>query len=187
MSRIAAAAAVLLAISAGACGDSHSVIDPPHRAECLEPATSPAAAPGIQAYALFTLLDDTPILTPGQVTQLAYVHALPSTARVVLARVAGGADSLLQVGRAIAVPVSPTLSYVVMGQQADRRASGETFWTGSIPGQNGGSVILLGTMGLNGDLRSYPTGGRPVSYSFIPLGGGLEAIVCMDPSLIPID
>jgi len=176
----------LAVLSGSACSSRGEPLIEPHlAAQCREAAAAAPATHAGRADSLFRLVPEA-TLNAEQASLVASARHEEWTARVVVGRIAPGADSLLQPGRAVTLVVSPTLSFVAVGTQADHRASGEIFWTGALQGQQGGSAILLTSLGVTGDVRSMPAAGPYSIYTFRPIGGGLHAISCIDPTLVPI-
>jgi hypothetical protein len=182
--RIALAASS--ALVASACGRANGLLIEPHpAAQCRELSTATVPFAG-RADTLFSLVPETS-LNGEQAALVAAARHQEWTARVVVARIAPGADSLLQAGRAVTLVVSPAYGFVAVGHQAERRASGDLFWTGALQGQTGGSTILLTSLGVTGSVQSIPPGAPYSLYAIAPIGGGLHTISCIDPTLIPPD
>ena len=122
-------------------------------------------------------LDAAPTLTPEQERLVASLRAQPTTAGLHVARLSPSADSLLQLGNEVVLTVSPSRSVVAFGDQVTRRGPNDVSWSGPIDNIVGQATLVLTGVGVTGTLQS----GNAV-YSFAPLGGGLEALTCIDAS-----
>ena len=171
---------------ASCCAGLPTELEPLAPAVCREPPLALAAMPLPSAGPLFTLVES-PVLDAGQERLLGVIRARPTTARVHVARLAGGAGSLLQAGREITFPVSPERSFTAVGRQVTRRAPDDVSWSGRITGEHGEVTLVLTARGVTGSLHSMPPGGGSTLYAFEPIGGGLQAVVCADPGRLPPD
>lgn len=176
-------AALVLSI-AGLSGCSAGLLPPEERAAvCPEP-SGYVAPPAVPADSLFVLLQE-PALTAEQQGFLAAIRSQPTTARVHLARLVEGVESILQADRPVALNVSPTRSFVAVRTDAGTRDAGVLSWHGSISGEYGTANLVLTGKGMTGVLQSLPAGAPSVVYSIQPIGGGLQALVCVDASKVP--
>lgn len=181
--RRARAALALAAVVLLGCDD---VLLPETPAVCPEPLPGRAASPAADAPPLFELVS-APALTPEQEHFLGVIRGEPTTAGVHLARLAEGAAALLEVDRAIRLDVSPAQRFTAVGRRVERRAADDVSWSGRIAGENGDVTLVLTGRGVTGTLQVLPFDAAPATYSIRPLGGGLQAIVCVDQSKLPPD
>lgn len=136
------------------------------------------AAPGRSLFAVV----DSPSLSPDQARLLSYVEAEPTTAEVHLGVLVDSAVARLEVDSTVVFPVSPELSFAAIGGGVTRHAPDEIYWTGSMLGEVGQVNLLLQGDQVLGDLQARSEGGPTLTYSFRPLGNGLHALICIDPS-----
>jgi len=127
-----------------------------------------------------------PPLSHQQEALVARIRNRPTAADIHLARFSNAADSLLQAGDTIVLTVAPDQSAIVVGESVSRRAPWDVSWAGPIQGESGWVTLVLTIEGITGTLqgvRKDSTGHLAhASYKFEPLGGGLEALVCVDES-----
>ena len=168
---------------------------PPDPVELSGPAVCTPLAPAddssLSANAFLWTFDSAPP-PPEQQQWVFKISELATTAEVHLARLSPAADSLLHPGNAVVLPVSPGRAAVAVGERVTRRGPSDVSWSGPIQGEKGGWVTLVLTdKGVTGTLQSVRTGedGKLVfaSYRFTPIGGGWQALVCVDPSKFPPD
>lgn len=183
--RRACAALVLAAVSALAgCGDG--LLPPEERAAvCAEPSEY-VAPPAVPADSLFVLLPE-PALTAEQEGYLGSIRSQPTTARIHVARLVEGVEAVLQADRPVTLNVSPTRSFVAVRVDAGRRDADVFSWQGRISGEYGTATLVLTGKGMTGVLQSLPAGAPSAVYSIHPIGGGLQAIVCVDAGKAPPD
>ena len=122
-------------------------------------------------------LDSAPPLSVEQQGRLLLIQARSTTADVRLARLATSADSLLQLGNEVVLTVSPGRSVVAVGEQVTRRGPNDVSWGGPIDGIFGWASLVLTNVGITGALHS-----GNAAYHFEPIGGGLQALTCVDAS-----
>jgi|GEM_PF-3472712 len=150
------------------------------QAECLEPFR---VQPEVAALAdsLLVVALNTPALTAEQEQRLKVERETPTAGRVLVARVAQTPVPMLQPGREFVLTVSPSRSFLIVGQQLTGGPEAYSF-VGRIAGENGTLRLVLSGQGIHGSLYSMPADGlQAVPYSIQPLGGGLHAITCLDP------
>jgi hypothetical protein len=123
-----------------------------------------------------------PALTAEQEQRLAAAKAQPAAGTVVVARLAETPEPMLGLGRAFVFSVSVSRSFVLVGME--RRAGQNSLsWYGWIADDNGEATLNLTSEGITGVLLSIPKDrSEPTRYWFRPLGGGLHAVICIDPS-----
>jgi len=155
---------------------------PPLAAVCTS--LIPAQDSSLAAHPSLWTLDSAPPLSAEQERRLSDIRARPTTADVHLARLSPAADSLLQPETAIALTVSPGRSAIVRGETVTRRGPSDVSWSGLIQGEFGRVTLVLTTKGLTGTLQSLR---NYASYKVEPIGGGLQAIACIDSSQYPPD
>jgi len=73
---------------------------------------------------------------------------------------------------------------IVRGETVTRRGPSDVSWSGLIQGEFGRVTLVLTTKGLTGTLQSLR---NYASYKVEPIGGGLQAIACIDSSQYPPD
>jgi hypothetical protein len=174
--RIARAALVACAgLALGACCSDPVRVQDETPAVCRAPATT--TAPIAAADPLFVLLD-APALTEDQARRLVLARATRTAAEVHVARLAENAGSLLQPGRQMIFNVSPTRMFSVEGLKADTGASYVSFH-GRLNGELGEVTLVRNGEGITGGLQSVST---QETYEFHPIGGGLHAVTCVDPT-----
>jgi hypothetical protein len=177
--RIRALPALLLAAALSACSEN-----PLAREEAAAVCNEPSMVDmPISGDPLFTLLE-APVLTAEQEQLLTVARSDPAAAKVHVARLAGNAMEVLQPGREVRLTVSPTRTFSAFGVSLDAAAPDHVFFTGRINGPQGNVHLLLSAVGVTGTLQAVST--REV-YSFRPLGAGLHAITCIDPSKYGLD
>ncbi len=160
------------------------MLPPEERAAvCPEP-SGYVAPPAVPADSLFVLLQE-PALTAEQQGYLAAIRGQPTTARVHLARLVEGVEAILQADRPVALNASPTRSFVAVRTDAGTRDTGVFAWHGRISGEHGTANLILTDKGMTGVLQSLPAGAPSAVYSIQPIGGGVQAIVCVDVSKVP--
>ena len=164
----------------GCCCGVVDVVEETGPAVCRPPFVTPA--PVTAADPLFTLLD-APVLSAEQERVLASARSSIVAAEVRVGRLADDARALLTGGRPILFTVSPSRSFSVSPVRVDS-VSGPLSWSGQINGDVGEAYLLLGGEGVMGSLQSIST---RETYEFRPIGGGLHAITCVDPSKYPPD
>lgn len=180
--RAAVAACASLALGSCCCGGVDSVDSGP--AVCREPAAF-AAVPAL-ADSLLVIVPS-PALDTAQERRLNLARAEPTAARVDVGRIAANAMEMLQPGRQVVISVSAARSFAVMGQTYSE-GLGSSSWMGRIQGENGEVTLVHTFDGITGGLQTAPTDGSTWSvYSFYPIGGGLHAVICVDPSKFPPD
>jgi hypothetical protein len=173
--------ALALAAAASACRRNPVLIDTP--AVCDEPSSPPAqVAPADTLFRLELAV----VLSKDQARHLEAIEDQPGTARVLVGRLAPDAEAIVQPGNRVAFTVAPGRTFTVLGDATMTTGTDYRFWTGKVDAENGGADLVLTSLGVTGELQSYRTDGH-TAYSFQPLGGGLEAIVCVDMSRMPID
>lgn len=140
-------------------------------------------SPGVPPLAdSLLVVDPTPTLTPEQEQRFALARAHPAAGSVVVARLAGRPEPMLGLGRSFVFSVSITRSFVLYGQELYTGPSSVS-WYGWVVGDRGEATLTLTREGITGMLLSIPPDGSvPTRYSFRPLGGGLHAVICIDPS-----
>ncbi|HEV3049698.1 MAG TPA: hypothetical protein VGX50_05280, partial [Longimicrobium sp.] len=128
------------------------------------------------------VIERLPALTAEQAQRLAEARAQPAAGSVVVARLAETPEPMLGLGRAFVFSVSVTRSFVLVGME--RRAGQNSLsWYGWIADDNGEATLSLTSEGITGVLLSIPKDrSEPTRYWFRPLGGGLHAVICIDPS-----
>jgi hypothetical protein len=178
-------AVAVLAVGCALAGCEGGDLLPPEEraAVCVEPSGYPAP----QAYSsdsLFVPLDE-PALTAEQEQRLAIIRGQPTTARVLVARLAADADEMLQSGGSVMLTVSPTRSFMVAATYAGRRDADVFAWHGRIVGDYGDATLILTSKGITGAMQVLPPGLPSTTYSIQPIGDGLQAIVCVDQGRIP--
>lgn len=183
LARVAVVACASLSLGACCCGvtDSRQQTGP---AVCREPATF-AAVPAL-ADSLLVIVPS-PALDTAQERRLNLARAPVTAARVDVARLAANAQALLQPGKQVVVNVSAARSFAVTGLQFEERLQAHSYF-GRIEGEPGEVNLVLTAEGITGGLQTTP-GAASVSstYSIHPIGGGLHAVVCIDPSKFPPD
>jgi len=128
-----------------------------------------------------------PAMSTEQQGRVTAIWARETTAEVYVGRLIENASSLLELDRAIVFTVSPTRSFGVRGVRAQVRAPNDISWTGPISGEYGSVQLVLTEKGVTGTLQSFPGGGLPTTYQFESIGGGLQAIICVDEQKFPPD
>jgi len=87
--------------------------------------------------------------------------------------------------------VAPGRAVIAVGQAVARRGPSDVSWSGAIENEFGHVSLVLTTIGVTASLQSVAreaTGSLVhASYRVAPLGGGLQAITCVDPSKFPPD
>lgn len=133
------------------------------------------------------VVEKLPALTAEQEQRLAAAKAQPAAGTVVVARLAETPEPMLGLGRAFVFSVSVSRSFVLVGME--RRASQNSLsWYGWIADDNGEATLNLTSEGITGVLLSIPKDrSEPTRYWFSPLGGGLHAVTCVDPSKLSED
>jgi hypothetical protein len=133
------------------------------------------------------VIEQTPTLSAEQAQRLAEARAQPAAGQVVVARLAGVPERMLELGHSFVFSVSLTRSYVLVGMERRMGRDGLS-WYGHIANDRGEAILLLTPEGITGRLLSIPPDrSEPVRYSFHPLGGGLHAVICIDPSKLNQD
>jgi hypothetical protein len=130
---------------------------------------------------LFTVLEKDKLLdqTPAQSDRLASLRKLPTTKSVTVVRINPAALSSNQLG--LLLPGVNTLHALRTG--GDMRDSRDFTWTGTLEdGQRGGTTLIIRNSEVTGSI-STPTG----LYRISPLGGGVHALVEIDPTKFPKD
>jgi hypothetical protein len=177
-------ACALLALSAAlalsACGENPLARQEEEPAVCHEPVMVDVP---ISGNLLFTLLE-APVLTAEQERLLAVARSERAAAKVHVARLSENAMEVLQPDREIRLTVSPTRTFSVFGVSLHNGAQDYVFFTGQISGLDGDVHMVLSSLGVTGTLQAVST--REV-YAFRPLGAGLHAITCIDPSKFGLD
>ncbi|HJS42803.1 MAG TPA: hypothetical protein VJ755_04985 [Gemmatimonadales bacterium] len=113
---------------------------------------------------------------------------MPTTAELHVARLSPDADSLLQLGSSVVLTVAPGRAVIAAGQDVTRRGPSDVSWSGAIENEFGHVSLVLTTIGVTGSLQSVARESLVhASYRIAPLGGGLQAISCVDPSRFPPD
>jgi hypothetical protein len=177
--RLPRAVLALSVASALAGCDTPVIVEREGPAVCREPFSPQGAAP--LADSLLVIVE-TPTLTAEQERRLSLARAQETAGRVLVARLTEPAEPLLQPGREFVLSVSPARAFVLVGQQLSS-GSGYVGWHGRIAGEIGEAGWVLTHEGITGGLQSIPTDGTvPSLYSIHPLGGGLHAVICLDPS-----
>lgn len=176
--RIRALLALSLAASLSACSENPAARE--EAAVCHEPFMVDVP---ISGDPLFTLLE-APVLTAEQEQLLEVARSERAVAKVHVARLSANAPELLQPGREIRLTVSPTRTFSVAGVGLETAVPDHVFFTGRINGPPGDVNLVLSALGATGTLQSVST--REV-YAFRPLGAGLHAITCIDPSKYGLD
>lgn len=175
--RAAAVACASLALGACCCGVVDTVESGP--AVCREPATF-AAVPAL-ADSLLVIVPS-PALDTAQERRLNLARAQSTAARVDVARLAANAQQMLQPGRQVVISVSAARSFAITGQSYNE-GLGSRSWTGRIEGEPGQVTLVHTFEGITGGLQTTPTDGSQWSvYEFHPIGGGLHAVTCVDPT-----
>jgi hypothetical protein len=133
------------------------------------------------------VIETLPELTAEQEQRLAAARAQPAAGTVVVARLAEAPEPMLGLGREFVFSVSVSRSFVLMGMER-RAGPGGLSWYGWIAGDNGEATLNLTSEGITGVLLSIPKDrSEPTRYWFHPLGGGLHAVTCVDPSKLSED
>jgi hypothetical protein len=176
--RIRALLVLSLAAALSACGEDPVAREEP--AVCREPFMVEVP---INGDPLFTLVD-APVLTAEQEHVLAAARSDPAAAKVHVARLSANATELLQPGREIRLTVSPTRTFSVSSVSLHASTPDHFFFTGRINGPQGDVHMVLSAIGITGTLQSVSTN---EVYAFSPLGTGLHAISCIDPSKFRLD
>lgn len=133
------------------------------------------------------VIEQTPTLTAEQEQRLALARAQPAAGGVVVARLADRPEPMLGLGRSFVFSVSITRSFVLYGQEL-YTGPNSVSWYGWVVGDRGEATLTLTREGITGMLLSIPRdGSTPTRYSFRPLGGGLHAVICIDPSKLRAD
>jgi hypothetical protein len=176
--RIPALLALALAAALSACSENPVAREEP--AVCNEPLMVDVPITG---GLLFTLLE-APVLTAEQEQLLAVARSDRAAATVRVARLAENAMEVLQPGHEVRLTVSPTRTFSVFGVSLHTAAPENVFFIGRINGPQGDVHLILSPLGVTGTLQAVST--REV-YSFRPLGAGLHAITCIDPSKYGLD
>ena len=133
------------------------------------------------------VLEPLPTLSPEQEQRLSLARAQPAAGLVVVARLAERPEPMLELGHAFVFSVSIGRSFVLVGQELYVRRNSVS-WYGRIVDDNGEATLVLTPEGITGMLLSVPRDrSAPTRYSFHPLGGGLHAVVCIDPSKLGAD
>lgn len=167
-------------------GCSDGLLPPKERpAVCPEP-SGYVAPPAVPADSLFVLLHE-PALTAEQAWYLSNIRSQPATARIHLARLVEGVETILQADRPVMLNLSPTRAFVAVRTDADQPEAGVFVWNGRISGEYGTATLLLSSTGITGTLQSVPPDAPSVLYAIRPIGGGVQAIVCVDQSKFPPD
>lgn len=175
--------AVLSAVFALAGCGRDGLLPEETAAVCPEP-SGYVAPPAVPADSLFVLLHE-PVLTAEQQGFLSSIRSQPTTARIQLARLAEGVEAILEADRPVALNVSSTRSFVAVKTDAGRRDAGVFAWHGSISGEYGTATLVLTGKGMNGVLQSLPADAPSSVYAIQPIGGGVQAIVCVDVTKVP--
>lgn len=179
LARVALVACASLSLGACCCGVTDSQQQQTGPAVCREPATF-AAVPAL-ADSLLVIVPS-PALDTAQERRLNLARAQPTAARVDVARLAAGARTLLQPGRQVVVSVSAARSFAVTGLQFEERVQAHSY-VGRIDGEPGDVNLVLTAEGITGGLQTTPGAASVVStYAVHPIGGGLHAVICIDPS-----
>lgn len=128
------------------------------------------------------VIERLPALSPEQQQRLAAARAQPAAGTVVVARLAERPEPMLGLGRAFVFSVSVTRSFVLVGMERRAGQNGLS-WYGWIADDNGEATLNLTSEGITGILLSIPRDrSEPTRYWVRPLGGGLHAVTCVDPS-----
>ena len=136
------------------------------------------------------ILDSTASLSTEQERLLTNIRNLPTTAELRVARLSPDADSLLQLGHSVVLTVAPGRAVIAVGENVTRRGPSDLSWSGAIENESGRVSIVLTAIGVTASLRSVALRETELvhaSYSVGPLGGGLQAIACVDQSKFPPD
>ncbi len=153
-------------------------------AGCDSMAPDPAA-PGAAAYAaaarneLFTEVAQ-PRLNPRQEALLETIRARPTTAEVRVARLATAPAAMMKHGAALGLTLGPDRRFVAVGERVRERGPQSVSWRGTLQSDGGATDLVLSGDGVTGALRADGE-----VYAFEPLGGGLQAIVRVDPGKLP--
>ncbi len=150
--------------------------------------TAPDAdSPDAAAYAaaarneLFTEVTQ-PRLNPRQEALLATIRARPTTAEVRVARLSAAPAALLKHGTSLGITVSPGRRFVAVGERVVERGPQSISWGARLHGQGGAASLVLSGDGITGSVHAENT-----TYTFEPLGGGLQAIVRVDLAKFPAE
>lgn len=175
-----------LALASCGPGGQAAPTEPEAPAMCAQPAanrTNPPVSPG---QSLFALIDE-PQLTADQKDLLAFIRAEPTAAEVRFAVLVDSALSRLEKDSTLVFPVAPGLRFAAVGQYVRRQAPDSAYWQGPAIGEDGQINVRLSGDEVVGSVQAFLPPGPPLMYSFKPLGGGLHAVVCIDPSKWGLD
>lgn len=140
------------------------------------------------AHAPLWILDSTASLSIDQERLLANIRSSATTAELHVARLSPDADSLLQLGNSVVLTVAPGRAVIAVGRNVTRRGPSDVSWIGAIENEFGHVSLVLSTIGVTGSLQSVARESLVhASYRVAPLGGGLQAVICVDPSKCPPD
>ena len=152
---------------------------------------APASDSAVAAHAQLWTIEPTTVLSMEQQTWLSRLRDEPTTAEVHVARLSPVADSLLFLGSAVVLPMAPGEAVVAVGDNVERRGPTDVSWTGPIAGEFGRATLVLSGRGITASMQSVRTDDADrlviASYRATPIGGGLEAVVCIDASKLPPD
>ncbi|HEX8907115.1 MAG TPA: M12 family metallo-peptidase [Longimicrobiaceae bacterium] len=154
-------------------------------AACQTDDITRAASPAMSAAAagqqdLLTIVPQ-PALNAAQQSRLAAIRALPSTAELHVARIAGAPGQLLRQGSVLRLGLAPGVQVVAAGEHATQRAADDISWSGPIRGVAYGWVQAVL---MDGGLTATVTIGE-TQYSIEPIGNGLHAVSRIDQSGFP--
>ncbi|HEX2202664.1 MAG TPA: M12 family metallo-peptidase [Longimicrobium sp.] len=142
-----------------------------------------AGAPSLAAAAaqdeLFTEVAQ-PRLNPRQEALLGTIRSRPATAEVRIARLAAAPAARLRRGAALGLTVAPGKRFVAVGERVTERGPDNVSWGGKLRSEGGEADLVLSGDGVTGAVR-----GETEAYEIEPLGGGLHAIVRVDPAKLP--
>ena len=147
------------------------------------PADEAQASAGAQDE-LFVLAPDAP-LSADQQRRLTRLQGLGTTAELHVARLAETPRALLQQGRALVLNVGAGKRFVALGERGGQRETGTggyLAWSGPLQNAEGWVDLVLTDKGVTGALYTATE-----TYSFQPVGGGLQVVVRVDRGKVPPD
>jgi len=156
----------------------------------VPPDTGALGLAPVDGVPLFVLVNVGDVTDTAARRRLDAVGARPTSAAVRVARLVGGADTLLTAGRALAFDVNPTRRLVFAGIGSRVNPTGTISWFGELRGGRFGQTNLVysaasGVGHITGGLSVLPPDGATYSYSVQPLGGGYHVIVYVDYTKFP--
>ncbi|HYG63287.1 MAG TPA: M12 family metallo-peptidase [Thermoanaerobaculia bacterium] len=142
-----------------------------------------AMAPATQAQPAPDLFTPLPTEAPRglnatQRQYLGHIEQRPTTISVTLGRV----DVAALERDKMRITVSPTKALVLTKDEVTARDEAGFTWVGSFPGASGQTILVVSDGNITGTIRDETT-----FYQLEPVGGGMHALVAVDPSRFPPD